>query len=108
MATGLAWNMSNPLKPYALFDPNAVRDIPCSWAAWFTDINDTYLSHTVTAEAPFECTNSAEDLQVITARVKVANGGTPVPGKKYKVTWHVRSVGGQEDDQTLYLKVVEK
>lgn len=110
MATGLAWNLSNPLKPYALFDPDAIRDIPCNWAPWFTDIEDTYGSHTIICQAPLECTNSAEDTEVITARVRVkpANVADVKINAKYAVTFRVTSAGGQSDDQTLYLKMTEK
>ena len=106
MATGLAWNLSNPLKPYALFDRDAIRDIPCNWSAWLLDIGDTYASHTMLVAAPLECVTSAQLSGVIVARIKVT--GTPVAGQKYPVTFRVVSAGGQQDDQTLYLKITEK
>lgn len=108
MKTGIAWNVSNPLKPTALFDPDAIRDIPCDWSAWFTDIGDTYASHTVIADAPLEVVASAQAAQVITARIKIADGETAPVGQRYGVTFRVVSAGGQQDDQTLYLKIANK
>lgn len=106
MTTGLAWNLDNPLKPTALFDPDAVRDIPCDWTAWLADIGDTYQDHEVIVPAQLECVSSAHSAGVITARIKAGTGIQT--GKTYGVTFRVTSAGGQVDDQTLYLKITEK
>lgn len=108
MTTGLAWNVDNPLKPTALFDPNAIRDIPCSWVDWLADIGDTYASHVVIVPAQLECVSSSQLAGVITARIKKAAAGGAVVGKTYGVTFRVTSTGGQVEDQTLYLKITEK
>lgn len=110
MTTGLAWNVSNPLKPYALFDIDARRDIPVSWVDWLADIGDTYGSHTIICEAPLHSLASAQLSGVITARIEVdpAQLANAVIGTKYGVTWRITSTLGQIDDQTLYLKLTEK
>lgn len=108
MTTGLAWNLSNPLKPVALFDTDSVRDIPINWAAWLTDIESTYASDTYSCSPELEIVSSTQLAGVIKLRVQAKAGETLETGKKYWVTSHIIAADGQEDDQTLYLKAAVK
>ena len=108
MTTGAYWNQSNPLKPWGYFDPDAVLDFPFDWAAWLADIGDTHASHTITVAAPLSCTSSSEAAGVITVRIEKTLGSTPVVGQKYKITCHIKTTDGQEEDQSVYLKILEK
>lgn len=107
MTTGGAWNVDNPLKPVALFDPNAERDIPFDWSDFLTDIASTYATHAIVAPAPLECVVSTPSGTKITARIRVAPGQTVVLGDKYTVTCRITAADGQVDDQTVYLKMTE-
>ena len=104
MATGAAWNVSNPLKPVALFDKDAVRDIPVSWVAWLADVESTYSSDTYSCSPELEIVSSTQAAGVIKLRVQVLTGQTLVVGTKYFVTSSIVAANGEKDDQTLYLK----
>ena len=38
MATGSLWNLDNPLKPWALFDTNAILEIPFELEDWLASL----------------------------------------------------------------------
>ena len=108
MATGSAWNLSNPLKPFALFDPNAVRDIPFEWIVWLTDIGSVYQSHTIIVSPGLECVQSSQAFSVIKARIRKNPAQELIAGEKYAVTCRIVAANGEQDDQTLWLKITEK
>lgn len=108
MTTGAAWNVSNPLKPWALFDPDATRDIPFEWDLWLADIGSTYASHTVLTDPNLQCVTSTQAAGIIKVRIKKAVAGTLVAGTKYYVTCRITAANGEVDDQTLWLKIVDK
>jgi hypothetical protein len=108
MTTGAAWNVDDPLKPWALFDPNAIREIPFDWTAWLTDIGSTYASHTIIVDTGLECTTSVQAGGIITATIKKASAGTLTVGTKYGVTCRIVAANGEQDDQTLRLKIYER
>lgn len=110
MTTGAAWNVTNPRKPYALFDADAIRDIPFDWTDWLADIGTTYASHMITCEDGLQCVNptTGQNAGIISARIE-ASGSVPlIVGTYYFVTCHIVALDGQEDDQTLYLKITVK
>ena len=111
MTTGAAWNVSNPLKPWAYFDADAVREIPFDWIDWLADIGASYASHVITTHVDLECTNptSGHVAGVIGAFINKAPAGADlVIGTKYWVTCHIVASDTQEDDQTLWLKIVAR
>lgn len=103
--TGEAWNLTNPLKPWALFDPDAKRDIPTDWNDWLDDIGSTYASHTIICATGLLCSASSESLGVITATIEADPAETLVVGRKYGVTYRIVAANGEQDDRTLYLKI---
>jgi len=108
MTTGAAWNVDDPLKPWAYFDPNAIRELPFDWTDWLTDIGSTYSSHTIIVDTGLECTTSTQASGVITATIKKAAAETLTAGTKYGVTCRIVAANGEQDDQTLRLKIFEK
>lgn len=104
MTTGAAWHLDNPLKPWANFDAEAIRDIPVEWDLWFADIGSPHASHTVIAAAPLVILGSAETGGII--KVRVSTDGTGTLGNKYPFTVRVVAVDGEQDDQTLWLKLI--
>lgn len=108
MTTGAAWNVDDPFKPWARFDKDAIREIPFDWTEWLTDIGSTYASHTIICQTGLECTTSVQASGVITATIQKASAATLVLGTKYSVTCRIVAANGEQDDQTLYLKIVEK
>lgn len=109
MTTGAYWNVKdNPLKPWGWFDVNAKILYPFDWVTWLADSGTTYASHTCTAEAPLEIISSSQISGVIIAKVGVLSGETPVDGQKYAITCHIVCANGEEEDQTLYLKIRQK
>lgn len=112
MATGNAWTIDEEapavLKPWANFDTDATLDIPFDWAEWLTDKGTTYSSHTITTHASLQCPSSSQASGVIKARIKKAAAATLANNTKYWVTCHIVTADGQEDEQTVYLKAVNK
>lgn len=105
--TGSYWNVDDPLKPWGLFDPNSVIDVPFDWNDWLAAEGTSYASHTFSSMAGLEVASSTEDGGIITARVQ-ADGETALKvGKKYSVTCRLTDSGGQVMDQTVWFKVAE-
>lgn len=105
---GSTWDTSDPSKPWAIFDPNAVRDIPLDWSEWIADIGGTYSSHSITAISPIECVTSSHLAGVITARIKVTDGAAYVVGTKYPIKCTIVMTDGQRDDRTVWLKLANR
>lgn len=103
--TGQAWDLSNPLKPVALFDMNAIRDIPMDWNDWFGDIGSIYASHEIICAEGLQCNASIATIGVITATIQVDPAITVKVGAKLGVTWRVTAANGERDDRTVYLKM---
>lgn len=109
MATGAAWDLTNPLKPVALFDPDAVRDIPFEWDAWLADIGSTHASHEAyVVPGGLQVVSSSEAGGVVKVRVQKDPAGTLTPGVKYSVRCRIVAANGEQDDQTVWLKITEK
>jgi len=108
MATGNFWDVTKPKAPVGEFDPNGIYDIPFDWAAWLTELADTYASHVIIVDAGIEDVSSAQAAGVITVRVQAS--GTPAleVGTKYGLTCRITTTSGQVEDQTLFLKVLDK
>ena len=108
MATGEAWNLDDPKKPVALFDPNAIRDIPFEWDVWLSDIQSSYASHSFTAAPGLTVVSSVQSGGIIKVRIKKDPVLPLVVGQTYSLTCHIIAADGQEEDQTLYFKISEK
>lgn len=109
MATiGLAWDLTNPKKPVAEFDEDAIRNIPMNINDWLDDIGSTYASHEIICATGLMCTDSAENAGVITATIKKDPSETRTLNAKYGVTYRFVAANGESDDRTLYLKIVQR
>lgn len=97
------WDVTNPLKPKGIKDPNAVLDYPISFATWLADISDTYASHTVIVTGGLTCNSSSQAAGVITP---ILSGGTV--GQTATFTIRITTTGGRTDDRTFYLKIQER
>lgn len=109
MATGAAWNVDNPLKPWALFDTNAKRVIPFELADWLAEMGTTYASHEIIADSPLECLGSPYSADVLALTMQLRAGLTAgtdyAVGRKYPFTVRLTGADGQVDDRTLWLKL---
>ncbi len=109
MTTGPAWDLSNPLKPFALFDPDAVRVIPFDVSALLTSMGTTYQSHDVFAADPLECKNKGTHAAgVIPITMAVKAGANYTSGTKYPFTVRIVGADGQQDERTLWLKLQQR
>jgi hypothetical protein len=106
--TGTFWDLTDPLKPFGLFDPDGVYDFPLNWADWLADIGDTYASHQVICDPALTCPASDQASGVITVRIEASGAPALAIGKKYPFTVRITTTNGQVEDQTLWLKVIEK
>lgn len=108
MTTGSFWNTTKEFAPWGYHDKDSVIIYPIDWNTWLADSGTTYASHTVTAELPFEVSASTQAAGIIYATIrKKAGEDDPTIGQKYYVRCHIVCANGEEQDRTLYLKVVE-
>ena len=110
MAIGDAWNIDDPAKPWALFDPDANIPIPIGLDDWLVEIGATYGSHSIIAVDPLECASPGTYVDgTILVRMKLQASPTYKAGSKYPFT--VRVLGADSittDDRTLYLKIKQR
>ncbi len=107
MTIGAAWNIDDPTKPWALFDPDANIPIPIGLDDWLADLGTAYGSHSIVTAAPLECVSAGTySAGTILVRMKLVASPVFTQGTKYPFT--VRVVGADgitQDDRTLWLKV---
>jgi len=110
MTTGPAWDLADPNKPFALFDPNAIRIIPFDPTALLASMGTDYASHLVTAATPLECLNPGAPTPegILPIRMGVKSGATFTQGKKYPFTIRIVGADGQQDERTLWLKLKDR
>jgi len=110
MTIGAAWDVSDPKKPWALWDPDANIKIPIGVDAWLADLGTTYGSHQVIANAPLQCV-AAGSYAAGTIEVRMALVASPTytAGTKYPFTLRITGADGiTKDDRTLWLKVAQR
>lgn len=112
MATGDFWNVDNPKRPVGELDVEGVYDVPWDWSEWLAEISATVGTHTITPTSPLEIVESSqiEGNTKVIGRVKVGAAYVEADhlNKKFPVTCHIVASDGQEEDQTLWFKIVEK
>jgi hypothetical protein len=86
-------------------DPEAVLDYPIDWTAWLAEVDDTIVSHEVTVEP--EGAVVIDSTEATATKVTAwISGGTD--GENAKVTCHIVTAGGREDDRSIRLSVRER
>lgn len=98
------FDVTNPLKPWILKDPNAVLDYTWDWTDWLAQISDTisaYLVFSVDPDVTVASTNQISGL--VTAFL---SGGTI--GETHQVTCRITTVGGRIDDRSIYLRIKQR
>jgi len=83
-----------------IHDPNAVLDYVLDWSSYLGD--DTIIANTWSADSGIMVESDAFDASTTTIWV---SGGTP--DKRYALTSHITTIGGRDDDWTIYLLVKE-
>lgn len=107
MPTGDFWDLSNPLKPTGLFDPDDVIHLPFDFSEWLADNDATYVSHTVTVDSKLQYENVGQTDGVVVVRVFALDPADLAEGDKCGVTVQCRASDGQKRSQTLWLKAKE-
>lgn len=82
-------------------DPDAVLDYKVDWTAWLGD--DTLTSSTFTASSD-DLTLTLESNDETTATVWISGG---VLRARYKVTHHITTSEGREEDRTFTVLMVQ-
>jgi hypothetical protein len=112
MATGEAWNLDNPTKPWALFDTNARIIIPFEIQDWLIELGTTYADHEILTDIPLECDGSMHSNGVIAITMQLHPSAILdvdyVINTKYPFTVRLTGADGQIDDRTLWLKLVHR
>lgn len=110
MTIGSAWNIEDPTKPWALWDPDANIVIPFGIDDWLAELGTTYGSHQVLASAPLECASDGTYVAgTIGIRMKLVAAPVYTPGRKYPFTVRVTGTDGvTKDDRTLWFKVKDR
>lgn len=108
MTTGAAWDVSDPLKPTTLFDPNAEIIFPIGVDDWLAELGTTYGSHSVILASPLELVSAGTySGGTIPVRIRLASGAA-YKIQRYGFTLRIVGADGQKDDRTLYLKVKDR
>jgi hypothetical protein len=108
---GSAWNINNPAKPFAIWDPDADIGIPIGLADWLaTDLGVGYSSHQVLTAPPLVCEDPGAYVDgVVRVRMALIPGAEFTAGVKYPFTIRVFGDDGTtKDDRTLWLQVRER
>lgn len=110
MTTGAAWDVSDPTKPWALWDPDANILIPIFVDDWIAGLSTTYGSHQVLADDPLQCASAGTySSGIIAVRMKLVASPTYTAGTKYPFTLRITGADGiTKDDRTLWLKVRDR
>lgn len=110
MTIGAAWNIDDPDKPWAKWDPEANIAIPIGITDWLTELGAAYGSHDIIAAPPLECVSEGTNVAgTITVRMKLVASPTYKSGAKYPFTIRLFGLdGATQDDRTLWLKVKDR
>lgn len=110
MTIGAAWNIDDPKKPWADWDPDADIKIPIGLDDWLAELGVGYASHDIIALPPLLCQEEGTYADgVILVRMSLVASPTFSPGVKYSFTVRVfGNDGTTRDDRTLYLKVKDR
>lgn len=89
-------------------DPDAVLDYAVSWASWLSSVSDTLASSTWSIVTPATDPPLVIDTDVSNTTVATVwlRGG--LAGTKYELLNHITTIGGREDDRTVYVKVKQR
>lgn len=118
MTTGNFWNTDNPKKPWGEFDTNAELVFPIDVTDWLAEMATTYSEHQIVAAPPLDCSAGVHAVvagrELIYVRAKLAAAAQFTEGTKYPFTVRLigangpDSAGPQQDDRTLWLKLVTR
>ena len=86
----------------AVQDPQAVIQRTFDWTSWLSD-GETITTATVTADTGFTVANVTHDDTTVTF---TGSGGTA--GQRYKITCHVVTTAGEENDKTLTIDIADR
>lgn len=108
---GAAWDVSDPLRPWALFDSDADIKIPIGLADWLAELGTAYASHEVIAAAPLECMDEGaiDSEETVVVRMRRDPTAEFVRGKRYPFTVRLLGADGTtQDDRTFWLKLTSR
>jgi len=97
------YDLSNPLGPTIVKDPDAKLDYSVDIADWLSAVGDSIASFTATAAAPLVLTSPSHASGVMT--VWVAGG---LAGTTKQVTFRFTTAGGRIDERSIFLKIRQR
>lgn len=110
---GNAWDVTDPLKPVAIFDTNADIRIPIGLNGWLAGLGVAYGGHEVIAPLPLECMEEgsygSDEAGTVLVRIRVKPGAVFTLPLKAPFTVRVHGADGStQDDRTFCLKLVSR
>jgi hypothetical protein len=102
------WDVSNPAKPKAIHDPNAILDYPIDYSAWLADAGSSYVSHEIVGLTG-GITNPRSTQSAGKISVWIAGGTVgEIASFTVRITASGDGVIQRIDDKTFYLKIVNR
>lgn len=116
--TGIAWDLTNPKKPFTEFDVNDQLDYPLDYTDFLTETGATIAIVSVvipvtTPANPMKTLSNATIAAGLKQLVRIAvDSGVYVEAthlnKKFPLTFRMTDSNGQIKDRTLWFKLVEE
>lgn len=78
-------------------DPDAILDYSWNWTDWLALVSDTISAISFVTAGGMAVASSSHDGHIVTAWI---SGGTV--GTKGSVTCHITTMGGRQDDRTIF------
>lgn len=97
----MTFDVTNPLKPTIVKDPDGVLDYSWDWTAWLLPVTDTITSFVIQPTAPLTVVGTpTNNAGVVRAFI---SGG--ISGNTYAVECEITTAAGRIDARSIYLKI---
>lgn len=103
-----AIDVTNPSKPTATHDPDAILDYVWDWTAWLEPVADDIVSYSIICEDGMTLVSSSATANAVTAFLSFTGDIDAAQETKPTATCRIVTTGGRTDDRTIYFKIKER